>query len=82
MVVEILEVVEIHHDGRDRCAAPFGIRRQPLEHFFQKAAIVETGQRVAQGLVAQPFAERDIGQGQRHGIGQRNHDGLDALAGL
>ena len=55
-VVQSLEVVEVDHDGGDGALAPFRIQAQAFQRLLQEAPIVETGERVAQCLIAQTFA--------------------------
>ena len=74
LVVEALEMVEIDHHDRQRAFAALGEADVAIEHVLHVAAVVEPGERVAQGLGAQLLAQRDIGEGERHGVGQGGCD--------
>lgn len=63
LVVVAPEVVEIeHHDGEGAMFAASGVEFA-VEKFLHVAAVVEAGERVADGLDAKSFAEVEVGNG-------------------
>ena len=66
-----LEIVEIDHQHRGRIAAAFGQADIAFQRVLHIAPVVQPGQRIAQRLGAQLFAQRNVRQRQRHRIGQR-----------
>src|SRR5256885_6670700 len=63
-VVEFLEVVEIEHEDAERLFGADSAADFAFQHFSQIAAVVEAGKRVFDGLVAQGFAQADVGYGE------------------
>ena len=57
-VVDVLEVVEVEEDHRERRAAAPAARQRLLDAVAQQHAVREAGERVVAGLVQQPALER------------------------
>ena len=95
-VVEALEVIHVDHEQREAAAAAPAARDLPVQGFFQETPVVQAGQRVADGLLAQVFAQPDVGDrqgdlfrerdcqlpfaGQRRARSERNPQQADQLA--
>ena len=58
LVVELLEMVEIDHHHADFAVLALGQPHEALQAVFHVAPVVEPGQRIAQRLVPQLFAQR------------------------
>ncbi|MPM48095.1 hypothetical protein SDC9_94817 [bioreactor metagenome] len=54
-IVEVLEVVDIEHHHANGQSLPFRAAEFPLHRLLHVAAVVQTGQRVADGLLAERF---------------------------
>eukprot|EP01136_Pigoraptor_vietnamica_P017893 Opistho-1_new@63682 len=79
LVVEPLEMIEIDHHDRHFLLFALGELDGALERILHIAAVVEAGQRIAQRLAAQFRAEREIGERERHRIGERSAEPGDFL---
>src|SRR5579864_6976864 len=65
-VVKLLEVVEIEHEDAERLLGPHGAADFSIQRLFEIAAVVESGERVLDGLSAQRFTQPDVSDGQSY----------------
>src|SRR5882757_6406794 len=70
-VVESLESVYVQHNDSEAPVLPNCVGQFTLERFIQVASVEQARQRIADGLIAQLFAELEIRKGKcglfRHG---------------
>src|SRR6267154_1025868 len=70
-VIELLEPVHIEHDNAETPVLTNSIWQFTFERFIQVASVEQARQRIADGLIAQLFAELEIRKGKcglfRHG---------------
>jgi hypothetical protein len=64
-VIVVFEVVNIHHHNPQRILAAGGGMQFAHQGFIQVAPVIQTGERIVNGLHAQCFAQAQICQ--RHG---------------
>ena len=69
-VVEFLEVVEIEHEDAESGFGADGASGFALHHFFEVTAVEQAGERIADRLVAQRFAQTEIGDRQGNLLGE------------
>src|SRR5207302_7208597 len=61
-VVDALEVIDIQSDYGERVLLAVRARELPQEEFLQKAAVVQTGERIADRLLVQGVANLQVGE--------------------
>ena len=72
LVVDLLEVVEVDHEQRERRLGRGGLRERPLQRVGDRALVGQPGQAVGGGA--------DLGQGQVPQVGQHRRGLADRLA--
>ena len=56
-VVDVLEVVEVHHHGGERMTVPDARRHQPLEHALEVTTVVQAREAVPHGQLGELRAQ-------------------------
>src|SRR5882757_8446206 len=63
-IVEVLEVIQVHHDDAHGLATSLRATQLPFKHLIQVASVESAGQRVSNGLTLEHFSQPYVGDGQ------------------
>ncbi|HEY6369883.1 MAG TPA: hypothetical protein VIX37_04850 [Candidatus Sulfotelmatobacter sp.] len=77
-------MVEVEHQDTQALLGAHRPASFAFQHLFQIAAVAETGERIADRLIAQGLAQADVGYGEADLLGEhvdREQDGLGYFTG-